>query len=384
MPGMRSAADGRLIAASQSVVMATKSLEQLLEPGTVVHHRQADWDELATGLGAPPFQSWAWGELKQRFGWQPFRLSSSNGRSAAQLLIRPMRGLSVAYVPRGPFSVHGQAPDEALIRSLVAAARSHRAAFLRLEPDVLEDDPTADATSLALRAAGFQASDRTLQPRSSIRMELAALEQEQLRYVSKGHRSSLRRAERDGVTVRVATSAAEVDQLVAMVVATQQRKKFVVHSPSYYRAMWQDFGHDARLFLAEYDGQVVSASLCLAYGRHGTYLVAGSSPVGLERNAAHLLQWHAINWARERGVKTWDLWGLADARGRYELAVGRGADPTSPEMQSLEAEARRDPLDGVYRFKKGWGGRVTRTLPAFDRVFIRPAYWYWQWRRGQA
>ena len=384
MPGLRSATDARLIAPSQSVVMATKSLEQLLEPGTVVHNRQADWDQLATGLGAPPFQSWAWGELKQRFGWQPLRLSSADGRSAAQMLIRPLRGLAVAYVPRGPVSAYGQVPDPSLIRSLVRAARSHRAAFLRLEPDVLEDDPAADATTLALRSAGFEASDRTLQPRSSIRMQIAALEQEQLREVSKGHRSSLRRAERDGVTVRVATHEADIDQLVAMVMATQQRKKFVVHSASYYRAMWQDFGDDARLFLAEFGGEVVSASLCLAYGRNGTYLVAGSSAAGLERNAAHLLQWHAINWARERGVKTWDLWGLADARGRYELAVGRGADPASAQMRKLEADARRDPLDGVYRFKKGWGGRVTRTLPAFDHVFIRPAYWYWQWRRGQA
>ena len=30
------------------------------------------------------------------------------------------------------------------------------------------------------------------------------------------------------------------------------------------------------------------------------------------------------------------------------------------------------------------GGHVVRTLPAFDRVFIAPAYWYWQWRRGEA
>ena len=37
-----------------------------------------------------------------------------------------------------------------------------------------------------------------------------------------------------------------------------------------------------------------------------------------------------------------------------------------------------------YSFKKGWGGDVVRTLPAYDRVFIRPAYWFWQWRRGEA
>ena len=71
------------------------------------------------------------------------------------------------------------------------------------------------------------------------------------------------------------------------------------------------------------------------------------------------------------------------ARGRYELAAAAGSMPAD-ELANIEADARRDPLDGVYRFKKGWGGYVVRTMPAFDRVFIAPAYWYWQWRRGEA
>jgi hypothetical protein len=78
------------------------------------------------------------------------------------------------------------------------------------------------------------------------------------------------------------------------------------------------------------------------------------------------------------------MWGIADARGRYELALDAGANSGSPEMTRLEDEARRDPLDGVYRFKKGWGGKVVRTVPAYDRVFIPPIYWLWQRRRGEA
>ncbi len=37
----------------------------------VTHDNQAAWDQLVADLGGQPFQSWAWGELKQRFGWQP-------------------------------------------------------------------------------------------------------------------------------------------------------------------------------------------------------------------------------------------------------------------------------------------------------------------------
>ncbi|MEP7158591.1 MAG: peptidoglycan bridge formation glycyltransferase FemA/FemB family protein, partial [Chloroflexota bacterium] len=139
-----------------------------------------------------------------------------------------------------------------------------------------------------------------------------------------------------------------------------------------------------RLLIAERDGEPIAASLVLAWGEHGVYLAAGSTAQGLEHRASHLLQWHAINWAKERGAKTWDLWGIADARGQVEIAAANGSDRGSPEMTRLEAAAKRDPLDGVYRFKKGWGGDVVRTCLAYDRVFIRPAYWLWQMRRGEA
>jgi serine/alanine adding enzyme len=46
----------------------------------------------------------------------------------------------------------------------------------------------------------------------------------------------------------------------------------------------------------------------------------------------------------------------------------------------LEAAARSDPLYGVYRFKKGFGGQVARYLPAYDRVYISALYTLWQRR----
>lgn len=385
MSGLWSTAHTFLIAPSQSDAMVSSDVERLTDAGAIVHDSQADWDQLVADLGGQPFQAWAWGELKRRYGWQPHRLSNADRSWAAQVMIRPYRGLAVAYVPRGPIGRPGEPPDLGLVRSIVSLARSHRAAFVRFEPSVLEGTAAGgDEFESALRFTGFKAHQRTLQPRSSIRVDLRPAEEELMASFSKGHRADVRRAERDGVTVRVATDEGEIDLLHQMVVATQQRKTFVTHSAAYYRAMWREFGDQARLLIAEHEGAVVGASLNLAVGSFGTYLVAGSTPDGLAHRAAHLLQWHAIRWAKERGVETWDLWGIADARGRRELAIENGADPESKEMVELEAAARADSLDGVFRFKKAWNGYVVRTVAAYDRVFIRPAYWYWQWRRGTA
>jgi hypothetical protein len=172
-------------------------------------------------------------------------------------------------------------------------------------------------------------------------LDLTPTQDELMAAFSKGHRADIRRAERDGVTIRVGTPEADADVLHQMLVATNQRKSFGFHSAAYYRRLLHAFGDGARLQVAEIDGTPIGASLILAWGRHGTYLSAGSNAAGLEHRAAHLLQWHAIQWAKQRGATSWDLWGIADARGRFELASADGADQT--RLAALEAEAKRDP-----------------------------------------
>ena len=86
----------------------------------VAHTQREPWDELVASLGGQPFQSWAWGDLKSHFGWRPYRLATSDGTAAAQVLIRPYRGLAVAYVPRGPILSADPKSNEALINSIVA------------------------------------------------------------------------------------------------------------------------------------------------------------------------------------------------------------------------------------------------------------------------
>ncbi|HUR15857.1 MAG TPA: peptidoglycan bridge formation glycyltransferase FemA/FemB family protein, partial [Candidatus Limnocylindrales bacterium] len=235
-----------------------------------------------------------------------------------------------------------------------------------------------------LRARGFKTAEKTLGQRSSFRVDLTRPEEEIFASFSKGHRADTKRAMREGVVVREATEESEVDWLHRMLGATTERKAFEFHAASYYRALWRHFGDAASLFLAEWKGEVVAATLNIAWGDTGLYLFAGSTRSGLDSRAGHILQWESIRWAKARGATTWDMWGIADARGRMELLRAAGVADDAPEMTALDAEARRDPKDGLDRFKKGWGGYAVRVVPAYDKVFIPPAYWYWTRRRGEA
>jgi len=70
--------------------------------------------------------------------------------------------------------------------------------------------------------------------------------------------------------------------------------------------------------------------------------------------ASYGAQWQAMLWAKGRGARWYDMWGIPDE------------DETALEAQF---QARSDGLWGVYGFKRGWGGQVVRSAAAWDRVY---------------
>jgi lipid II:glycine glycyltransferase (peptidoglycan interpeptide bridge formation enzyme) len=119
----------------------------------------------------------------------------------------------------------------------------------------------------------------------------------------------------------------------------------------------------AALFIASYAGRDLGALMAFRLGESAWYLYGASSNEERDRMPNHALQWEAMRWARENGCKTYDMWGIPDE----EEAV-------------LEAqfETRHDGLWGVYGFKRGFGGRVWRSVGAWDRVYNPLLYQVYQ------
>jgi lipid II:glycine glycyltransferase (peptidoglycan interpeptide bridge formation enzyme) len=331
----------------------------------------ATWDAfVAEHPQGSLLQQSGWGELKAGFGWAARRLAvlGDDGRivAGALLLLRSRLGLSVAYTPRGPLPAGDEGADRLLLAGLERVARRARAVLLRLEPNLAEDHPDADATHTAMLLRGLRPAD-TIQPRSSIHVDLAPDESAVLAACSKGHRADIRRAERSGVTVRVGGEA-DLALFHAIMVATGARASFGVHAEAYYREAWRRFQPRSRLLIAEVEGRAAAAHLVFADARRGLYLYSGADEAGLKAGANHLLEWHAMRWAKSLGCAEYDLWGIPDALGRA------AAESDAAARAALEETAKSDPLIGVYRFKKGFGGRVVRYLPAYDRVLIPPLY----------
>jgi lipid II:glycine glycyltransferase (peptidoglycan interpeptide bridge formation enzyme) len=323
------------------------------------------WDDFVRARGGHLLQSAAWGELKERFGWNALRLALERDGAlvaGAQMLFRCLPlGLRLAYVPRGPVADPlDRATLAALFDVLRAAARSTFA--LKVEPDWVDHAPLA----AWLAARGFLPS-ASVQPRTTIHVDLTRELGAILAQMKPKWRYNIRLAERKGVTVREG-SADDMAMFYQLLRVTSARDAFAVHSMDYYRAAFDLFtARDcARLFVAEYQREPLAAIFVTAFGGEAIYLYGASSNAHRERMPNHALHWAAIQWAKARGCARYDLWGIA---------------------ATAEADVESGLLHGLYQFKQGFGGRVVRYIGGYDAVFSRVRYALYTravaWRRGE-
>jgi peptidoglycan pentaglycine glycine transferase (the first glycine) len=334
----------------------------------------APWNTfVAAHSQAHLLQTTPWGELKGRFGWLVERIAlSSPGQvlvAGAQILYRRLPfGLgALAYIPRGPLvDWQDAAQTTQLITALDQAARARGAIALIIEPDL----PDAPDHAGRIDHAGFVPGATSIQPRRTLLVDLTPDEEDVLAAMKSKTRYNIRLAARKGVTVRQG-SATDVETFNQLMSVTGARNRFGVHGAAYYRAAFDLFApHDqVALFLAEYQGEPLAGLMAFALGRTAWYFYGASSDTHRNLMAPYAIQWAAMHWAKARGCTTYDLWGVPDE------------DEETLDTQFTE---RHEGLWGVYRFKRGFGGRLTRTVGAWDRVYHPVRYrlycWALRWR----
>ncbi len=319
----------------------------------------AAWEALVDQRfpAAHVLQTAAWARLKTEFGWQatPFVVDDA----AALVLWKALPlGFSFGYVPKGPLGPW----SPALWQRIDAEARRRRAVFLKVEPDLWEDQaPPAWRTA---PPQGFRPSPHSVQPPRTIVIDLRPDEDELLARMKQKTRYNIRLARRKGVTVRPWD---DVDRFFDLLQVTAQRDRFPLHPRAYYRRAYALFHPrgQAQLLVAEYEGEPLAALMVFRRGPRAWYFYGASSNRHRNRMPTYLLQWEAMRWAKAQGAVEYDLWGIPDA------------DEAQLEAQFTQ---RRDGLWGVYRFKRGFGGQVRRALGPWDRVYQPWLYRLYLWR----
>jgi len=129
----------------------------------------SEWDALVERLGATtPFQLSAWASFRESFGWQPTRLITQDGKSAAQLLVKGVGPVQVAWGAGAPLGV----VTPSLLRDLVREIKhllNARVLYLRLA----DHAPHESSRVAAFRAAGWTT---TKKPAGSLKTLVRSLD----------------------------------------------------------------------------------------------------------------------------------------------------------------------------------------------------------------
>lgn len=300
-------------------------------------------------------QTAEWGELKAHFGWDVLRIIC--GREGVQILFRKLPlGFTVAYIPKPVQATF----STGLINEIDLACRKMRAIFLKMEIDAWEDETLPNPPTVWK----FKTSPHNIQPPRTVEISLVGNEEEVLLRMKQKCRYNIRLAEKKGIVIRPSDDLAGFHQLMQV---TGGRDGFGVHSEEYYRRAYDLFHRAgmAELFLAEYDDKPLAALMVFARGKRSWYLYGASNDEERNRMPTYLLQWQAMQWARAKGCELYDLWGVPDE---------------NEQQLEEQFENRHDGLWGVYRFKRGFGGKVKRAVQAVDKVYIPLLYRLYLWR----
>lgn len=348
---------------------------------TILQPDSSRWDEfVAKHSQSSFFQVSGWGDLKAAFGWSAQRvaLANNNGEfvAGAQILYRrlPLRIGKLAYVPFGPL-VDWEQPEQvkAIFKVIDRVAREQGAIFLKLEPGY-------DIDPVLLEANRFRLSPQTVQPPRTIVLDINGKDEDQkiidedaiLKRMNQGTRRNIRKSDKNDVTIRIGDRA-DVEHFNRLLHMTADRQEFGVHVPEYYEKIYDLFIETespvkVAFLLASYtddsgNQKDLAGVMIFVLDKQAWYISGASSNEERQRMASFGIQWAAIQWAREQGAEVYDMVGVPDEDERW-----------------LEAEFqdKNEGLWGVYRFKRGWGGRVVRTVGAWDRVYSPIFYWLYR------
>ncbi len=211
---------------------------------------------------------------------------------------------------------------------LIEKAKQSGVVFVRFSPYDLKTLETFQKTKFKIRKV------KDVEPAVSLILDLQKSEDELLKQMKSKTRYNIRLAEKHGVQIQILENISEevFEKVWKLFEQTAQRKKIRNHPKKYYKnkkGVW---------VLAWKEENLLVANFCVTYEDTFTYLFGASSDENKKLMAPYLAQWQSIKWAKQKGFKKYDFWGVEE---RYP---------------------------GVARFKKGFAGEVVEYLGTFELI----------------
>lgn len=273
-------------------------------------------------------QSWEWGEFQRTLGRKVERYAVADhyGVEPAALFTVVYHNLPFGnlygYVPRGPVISLDLAEGEAaaeILNQISTWTQRHlgHLVFMRLEPPL----PTI---AIDGNRGNFRIPPYYIQPRHNLVIPLEGSAEKIAALFHPSTRSNIKRAERRGVKAEMTPQPgeSELTEFFEMARDTIGRNggKNAYPNVRYFQTLLKtvpalrDNSDDPGLSLAVFRGlqhdQPAATHFVLFFGDTATYLFGASHNATLSSKAVTYLHWTAMQEAKKRGFKYYDLGGI--------------------------------------------------------------------------
>jgi len=298
-------------------------------------------------------KSLKWAEFKKPWKTKVFVSVDEKDQIRGSMMIYisriPKTKYTHLYCPRGPVVDDGDAETlKELCDEARKIAKEFNAYELSIDPDITEKDTGyfADLVRAGFALNNTKRRPEYLQARYVFRLYMEGMTADEIfaNFHSKT-RYNVRLATRKEVTCRIGTKE-DLPAFVEVMKETAVRDGFLARSLSYFEEMYDILGPEhLRLYLMEYNGEVLAGAVTIYYDDKMWYLYGASSNRERNRMPNYLMQWEMIQWAVEKGCRIYDFRGVT---GDMEKTL----------------------LEGLVRFKAGFGAVQDDFVGKMDMIFM--------------
>lgn len=326
------------------------------------------WDEFLLQKEVqfyPFFQSWEWGESQRQMGRVIWRIGVYDEEKLVAICliikIAAKRG-TYLHFRHGPVLL----PFDWEVFDMIThycrkLALQENVSFLRVSPVV----PKEYVDFVELQKRGFRDSAvHNMDAEICWVLDLQKKEEQLLKDMRKTHRYLIKKAKGLDIVIEKTKNPEDLAKFFPLYADLSKRKHFVPH-----KGVQEEFSAFAKqdeevLFLATYNGKVISGAIIAFVGKMAIYRHGASDNAFRDIPASYLLQWEAILEAKKRGMSIYNFWGIASD------------------------DRKSHPWYGLSLFKMGFGGKRVELLHAQD-LPLNFSYWKThliekisKWRKG--
>jgi lipid II:glycine glycyltransferase (peptidoglycan interpeptide bridge formation enzyme) len=158
----------------------------------------------------------------------------------------------------------------------------------------------------------FKGFGKMISSGKTIAIDLGVPEEVQLKNMTKGHRYDIRKAYKNGVVSKEDINFEHIESFIEMYNQTMDRTgaaNYYYFPKEYYIRIKELLGESIKLFIAEKDGEIISASLFLVADNIIQYHLSGTPALYLKYQGAKVIIDSVRKWGAQNNYKWFHLGG---------------------------------------------------------------------------